>query len=155
MKIIIVDKISLEIKGSYECEQLLTEYHTQVCYCAGALCEPQCQHLALPEGLLEDEAKAELQSEEIVLVQDQAKVQVKLNRKLDELRSARAPKLAEVDLMVNDLALDESAHTLVEIKAYRLALKNVTEAYKNEDGSAKAGIASLDLATFTWPSITE
>lgn len=153
MKIIIVEKQSLEIKASYEAPQLFNEYHEQVCYCAGSLCEPTCKHLTLPEGLLEDEAKAELQEDVIVLVQDASKVQAKLNGKLDELRAARAPKLVEVDVLVNDLALEDTAYTLSQIKTLRTALKDVTNAYKNEDGSAKAEIASLNLAAFVWPTI--
>lgn len=92
---------------------------------------------------------------------DPTKVTAKLNRarhaKLQALRNLRAPKLSEVDILVNDLALEDTSLTLETVKDYRQALKNVTDPFKNYDfdsGHATA-LDALVVETFEWPPMPE
>lgn len=86
-------------------------------------------------------------------VANTAKTNAYLGAKLDTLRLYRAAKLAEVDVMVNDIVLLDGSLTALQVKDYRTALKNVTDPYKNyaSDAGHAAALDALDLSTFEWP----
>lgn len=92
---------------------------------------------------------------------DPAKVTAKLNRarsaKLQVLRNLRAPKLSEVDILVNDLALEDTTLTAIAVKEYRQALKDVTNPFKNyeSDSGHAAALDALVVETFVWPLMPE
>lgn len=92
---------------------------------------------------------------------DPAKVSAKLNRarnsKLQALRNLRAPRLGEVDILVNDLALEDTALTAEAVKEYRQELKDVTNPFKNyeSDSGHAAALDALVLETFEWPPLPE
>jgi hypothetical protein len=70
--------------------------------------------------------------------------------KLNELRAARNQKLLEADILINK-AFDLNEDT-TPIKAYRQALREVTDMYKTMD-VANEYCDSLDIENFVWPII--
>lgn len=68
------------------------------------------------------------------------------DEKLFTLRFLRNKKLTEVDVMINDLALGVRSDS-ADILAYRNALKDITEPFKNDDEA----LSALDIATFQFP----
>ncbi len=92
---------------------------------------------------------------------DPAKITTKLNRtrnsKLQALRNLRAPKLSEVDILVNDLALEDTSLTAESVKEYRQELKDVTSPFKNyeSDSEHAAALDALAVESFEWPPLPE
>ena len=109
-------------------------------------------HMELEEGLDANCVKAELDNGEMILSEDSAKVQARRNAKLGLLRQLRAEKLAAVDRMINELALDVRSDK-EEVKNLRQALLDLTDDYKKVDGNAKASIDNLDLSEIEWPEL--
>lgn len=73
--------------------------------------------------------------------------------KLDDLRGKRDQLLLEADHTINkleDASQDASAH-----RAYRQALRDVTEQFKDESGKYTADVDSLNIGTFVFPSKPE
>lgn len=72
------------------------------------------------------------------------------SKKLKEIRSMRDEKLVECDNMINELCLgirnDKDA-----IKAYRQALLDITNSYKNENGEASESLDSVEVKDI-WPA---
>lgn len=83
------------------------------------------------------------------------KLQLARNQKLFQLRELRSVKLAEVDLIINDITLQDSVHSIETVKVYRQALKDFTTPYKyvNDPSRAKAAIDGLDLSNISWPTL--
>jgi hypothetical protein len=115
------------------------------------------KHIEVPEGVNTDQSKVEFDEAGVAsFVDDTDKLQLFRNNKLSQLRSLRAVKLAEVDLLVNDVALGEAgAPTSSDLKTYRAALKDFTTPYRyaNDHDRAKAAIDGLDLSNITWPTL--
>lgn len=92
---------------------------------------------------------------------DPTKITAKLNRarnsKLQTLRNLRAPRLSEVDILVNDLALEDTPLTAEAVKEYRQELKDVTNPFKNyeSDSGHATALDSLVVEAFEWPSMPE
>lgn len=80
--------------------------------------------------------------------------QDKRSEKLRLMRSIRDEKLAEVDIMINDLALGDRTDTAA-VQTYRAALKDVTDGYKDSEddmqGTGSLDAIADDLSNFTWP----
>lgn len=117
------------------------------------------QEVEVPDDFNKDIVTAVIAEDgSITFEEDASKVeaQIGLSRatKLSQLRKLREALLAEVDLMINDLALDDTALTQVQVKSYRQELKDVTEPYKNyaSDEGHAAALDSLVVAEFTWPT---
>jgi len=69
---------------------------------------------------------------------------------LDLLRKKRQSLLDEADYLINYQA--DNAIDTTNARAWRQNLRDVTNSYKNEDGSLKASIESVDIANFTFPA---
>jgi hypothetical protein len=99
------------------------------------------------EITLDQEAKDQYEA-------DQAAVQIQSerNNKLKKLRELRDAKLKDVDVMVNELALDLRSDKEAII-VYRQALMDFTDPYRyaNDPNKAKVAIDSLDLNNIVWP----
>lgn len=144
MKILIVDKSNLSVVSVYEADTPnLGEF-------GGPWGDSNvCAHIAVPEEMDADCVQVD---ENMVVSIDAAKASAKLGKaredKLKELRKQREPKLAKVDQLVNIAVLDAwSAGDKAELKAYRLALLNMTEVYKAD----MSLIDALDLANVEFP----
>lgn len=114
-------------------------------------------HVQVPEGMDHECVKAELDEDGVVqLVEDQdmvaAKVQRGRDNKLAKMKEMRKPKLAEVDIMVNELALGDRSDAGA-IQLYRNQLRDITDSFKDNEGAATAAIDSLeeDLSDLVWP----
>lgn len=68
---------------------------------------------------------------------------------LNQLRGLRQPLLAEADYEVNKL--EDNAQDASAMRAYRQALRDVTDAYIKVDGDPKVSVDSLDVENFEWP----
>ena len=79
---------------------------------------------------------------------DAAKLSDARIRKLDAVRAAREPKLKRVDVLSNIAYLNSwTAGEKTELKNYRLALLDITEAYKADPSL----LDDLDVAAIVWP----
>lgn len=147
MKILIVNKADLSIASKYDAAE-----PNQSNY-GGPWCDSNvCAHIAIPEEMDADCVAVEMQEDEMVVVIDAAKASAKLSKvrkdKLKELRKQREPKLAKVDQLVNIAVLDAwTAPEKAELKAYRLALLNMTEVYKAD----MSLIDALDVSAIEFP----
>lgn len=146
-KFIIVKRDDLSIQGSYDADAKDDTSANRSWLHA----EPVCVHLEMPEGLDPECVKCE--NDEIVAdsAKVAAKVQAGREAKLSKMRSQRAAKIAEVDIMVNELALGKRADTSA-VSDYRDALLAITDDYKDENGAATADIDALaaDLSDLIW-----
>lgn len=70
--------------------------------------------------------------------------------KLSMIRGQRENKLKEVDIMVNALVLGKRSDTSA-VSAYRDALLAITNAYKNEDGSASEACDAITITDSDLP----
>lgn len=144
---VIVRKSDLAILAHYDADQK----QDSVAFRDSQQSEPMAAHLALPDGMDVDCIECDMVDSEMELSQNADKVQARRDAKLDELRALRDPKLAEVDLMVNELVLAVRSDTSA-VATYRAALLDVTSTYKKIDGHAKATVDSADWSTFSWPT---
>lgn len=98
------------------------------------------------ESLEQYEIKAELDGESYVLIQN---TEVLKQKKMSELRSLRDLAIKEADVEINKhIDGDASAQgTEAGYKAYRIALRDVTEQFKNPDQSVKSEILNADIDT--------
>lgn len=71
-------------------------------------------------------------------------------RKIEQLRTLREPLLDEADKKINTLE-DDGADTAAW-RAYRKALRDITEDYKEENGDWKASVDDIDVENFAWPA---
>lgn len=145
---IIVKKEDLSIQGSYVASEKDDTSNNRSWLHA----EPICMHLEMPAELDIECIKCE----DGEIVEDEAKSAAKLQSqreaKLSLMRSQRDAKLSDVDIMVNELALGERSDTAA-IAAYRTALKEITDDYKEVGGEASAACDDLeaDLSDLVWP----
>ena len=100
---------------------------------------------AIPQGHVEVPAE-ELEAAEADITS--SKLNSARASKLDEVRAARVPKLARVDLLCNLAILNSwTAGEKTELREYRQALLDITEPYV-ADASL---LDSLDVAAIEWP----
>lgn len=71
------------------------------------------------------------------------------SNKLNSVRSMRAPYLTEIDLYVNELALNDCEYTQEQIKVYRRAWLDITNPYKADPTL----LDNLDIETIVKPVI--
>lgn len=117
---IIVEKQTLQIKGSYEAlskdDSSARRSHL--------LAEPLCKHLELTEGLHKETCEAYMDGQDMKLRLSEAKVDAQLENAWQALRNARDLKLTETDkYMVSDFPISSGNKTLME--AYREALRDL------------------------------
>jgi hypothetical protein len=77
-----------------------------------------------------------------------------LQEKLNAIRQHRIPLMNEADIQINILFDADNDISLASWKSYRQNLRDITNNYKNEDGSPKT--ITLDLVTnietdISWP----
>jgi hypothetical protein len=75
------------------------------------------------------------------------------NDVLNQLRSRREPLLKDADNEVNKL--EDNAQDASAMRAYRQALRDVTNDYIKVDGDPKVAVDSIDLENFAWPAKPE
>lgn len=81
---------------------------------------------------------------------DAAQLPLQRESKLSKLRDKRNSLLTEADHEVNkkeDASEDASA-----LRAYRQSLRDVTDAYKDENGDASSAVDALDVDSFVFPT---
>lgn len=125
---------------------------------AQAICNPyssiQYQRIEVPVEIALDVAGLD---ENLAVIEDAglvaSKLQAEREAKLSLMRSMRDEKLKEVDIMINELALAERSDSAA-IAAYRTALKEITDDYKDGNGDADSTCDALeaDLSDLTWPT---
>lgn len=112
-------------------------------------------HLKLDSG---DHLKmgAKIVGNNIVLAEDETKksiiLQAERDSKLSKLRSLREEKLAKMEIMARLVVLRD-LNLKTEVDTYRTALLEVTDDYKEIDGSGNSDLDTfaLDMADFTFP----
>lgn len=115
------------------------------------------EHVSFDEVVLDvDMIKAEDQAGTTVVVSDPAKAQNVRNMKLSLLRSQRDIKYAkaDVEIRMHDDGDVNKVATLADWQAYRIALRNTTDAYKDVDptqGTVALDAFAKDLSDFVWP----
>lgn len=112
----------------------------------------QYEHVEYDESTTGPYVKAQDNAGTTEIVED---IQPRRDAKLALMRSMRDPKLAEVDLMCNDLIVGDRSDTAA-VQLYRQQLKDITTAYKDSEDDTK-GTAALDaleddLSDLAWPS---
>lgn len=116
---------------------------------------------SLPEGFEEIEIPEELQSEDLIYLEEVDGVVQKRstadrdrrNEILDQLRELRKPLLDEADIEINkiiDAVGDHSAWS-----TYRQALRDIPAGYIKVDGDPKVAVDTIDLENFNWPQKPE
>jgi hypothetical protein len=117
---------------------------------------PQYRHAETPSSMNPADAKVELVNNQIVVSEDQdlkaareaAELAQAREAKLNRIRDLRAPKLAKVDQLVNIAYLNSwTASEKTELRNYRLALLDITEAYKADP----VALDALDVSAIDWP----
>lgn len=80
------------------------------------------------------------------------KKEKKRDDKLNLLREFRQEKFAELQVLINELALAERSDAAA-VKTWRQSILDVTAAYKDHktNPAAAADLDNLDPASFTWP----
>ena len=146
MKTLIVNKADLSIASQYDGEP------NQSAYGGPWGSEMMTAHISCPAELDSNCVAIEIQEGEMVVVLDATKASAKLDKqrqdKLNELRKQRDNKLIKVDQLINIAVLDTwSAGDKAELKAYRLALLNMTEAYK----ANMSLLDDVDVANIEFP----
>lgn len=88
----------------------------------------------------------------VELVED---IQATRNSKLKLMRDTRDAKLAEVDIMCNELAVTARADAAA-VKVYRQSLLDITNNYKDpeneEQGAESLDALEKDLSDLMWPT---
>ena len=127
---IIVDKQTLQIKGSYEAlskdDSSARRSHL--------MAEPICKHLELTEGLQKDTCEAYMDSGVMKLRTSQAKEDAAIAAAWQALRMERDKRLADTDrYMLSDFPISSGNKALIE--AYREALRDLPSHVSNPRGS--------------------
>lgn len=120
MKYIIVNKESLEIKGSYEAPAKDDSSANRSWLAA----EPVCKHLELPQNLEAELVEAVLVDGEITLQHSSAKEDAQIAQAWNTLRYKRDSLLQGTDkFMLSDFPISEGLRSLIE--TYRSDLRNL------------------------------
>jgi len=158
MKTVIINKADFSIASKYEGSPNQANFGGSWGWAEATT------HLVIPEGLDEECIKAvlvpeagmgkDLVPEHLEIQEDSVKVQAKVlnqrQQKMSSLRSLREPLLRGVDIMTNEITLGIRTD-IQAIKEYRQDLLNMTEAFKETDGSISSSIDSLVLASLSLP----
>ena len=104
----------------------------------------ELQHLSI------DLLKAELVDGEYEIQKADGADQAYRDGKMTQVRHNREALLTEADNEINKI--EDTSGDASAWRTYRVALRDVTEAYKETDGSWKSDVDSLDASAFSWPT---
>lgn len=144
MKVAIVDLSDNSIKLTYPAPADQSKY-------GGPWGDPEShEHVEYDDSATGDCIQASGSPGSIVISKDD---QAERNQKLAEMRSQRDSKMKDADHLVNDLAVGDRSDAAA-ISAYRQALKDITNPYKDADpsqGTAALDALADDLSDLSWP----
>jgi len=98
----------------------------------------------------EDVSYLQYKNKKVSINQD-LKSKIKRKEKLEKIRQVRNSKLSEADVLI--LKAEDNNQSTEAIRSYRVALRNITENFKDENGEPKENLDLIDLENFEYPSL--